>query len=356
MSSSKPKSAHVADLILQPFLSSTFDPTAYLNSALPPLAISSTIKQPSQALSLSELAAQTQTHISQLSAQTSRLSDALTQLTDDILRSGSRLAYEVEILRGEATSLTEALTEGPQGDITKFVPEGLIVPSSNKQTTEDAPITQSPHNQLENGDNPTTQSEPPQISHLRTLTLVRQRLDAVIHTFDLAMSWPLPPSLTASSLSLPSSLISVSAPDPTTSNISPSQEEKGQEVARKLRDEISNLILSDAGEGGIESARLRVEELRDLAGVWKGTAEERARVKFVEGLAKMIEEEEVKRQQQESARVSGGGRNALSTSQMRSGTASSEIERTATRAGGEGGSGPSFLRNLQRLRDEIYLE
>ena len=344
---------HLADPTIQPFLSTTFDPTAYLNSTLPPLALSASTKQSSQALLLSELATQTQTHISQLSAQTTRLADTLTQLTDDILRSGSRLAYEVEVLRGETISLTEALTDGLGEDIAKFVPEGLSVPSHNEQTTGDAPDVQNPPSQLNNAENSTPQSEPPPISRLRTLTLVRQRLDAVIHTFDLAMSWPLPPSLTTSTLSLPTSLISVSAPDPAAS---PSQEDKGQEAARKFRDEISNLLHSDPSGTGIEKARLRVEELRDVATVWKGTAEERARVKFVDGLAKMVDEEDAKRQQQqESSRQAGNARSALAASQPRAGRPSTEIERSASRAGFEGGagSGPSFLR---RLRDEIYLD
>jgi hypothetical protein len=33
------------------------------------------------------------------------------QLTDEILRSGGRLAYEVEVLRGETIGLSETLTE-----------------------------------------------------------------------------------------------------------------------------------------------------------------------------------------------------------------------------------------------------
>lgn len=354
MTSNKPKSAYLADPIVQPFLSPAFDPTAYLNSTLPPLALSTTTKQSPQALSLSELATQTQTHISQLSAQTSRLSDTLSQVTDDILRSGSRLAYEVEVLRGKAISLTEALTEGLRDDITKFVPEALAITSSNEQTTDDASHARDLHDRSITGDNSNPESEPPPISRLRTLTLVRQRLDAVIHTFDLAMSWPLPPSLTTSTLSLPSSLISVSAPDPA---ISPSQEEKGQAAARKLREEISNLLHANPSGTGIEQARLRVEELRDLATVWKGTAEERARVKFVEGLAKMVNEEEAKRQaQQESSRHAATTRNTPAASQPRVGRPSTDTERDPSRANGDqggGGSGPSFLR---RLRDEIYLD
>ena len=89
--------------------------------------------------------------------------------------------------------------------------------------------------------------------------------------------------------------------------------------------------------------------------MWKGTAEERARVKFVDGLAKMIDDEETKRQQQQQESSRANARSALAVSQPRAGRPSTEIERSASRAGSEGGGGigPSFLR---RLRDEIYLD
>ncbi|KAA6414534.1 MAG: hypothetical protein FRX48_01283 [Lasallia pustulata] len=293
MASTKPKSTHVADSILQPFLSPTFDPTAYLNATLPPLALSATAKQSPQALSLSELAAQTQTHISQLSAQTSRLSDILTHLADDILRSGSRLAYEVERLRGEAISLTEALTESLREDITKFVPEGLTIPSRNAhQTTQDAAPAPPPKT------NPPTPTPPP--PHL-------------------------PP------------------PHP--------HPQEGQAALLALRSSITTLLTPFPTPTTIEAARLRVAELRDLATVWKGTAEERPRARFVDGLAQLVDEAETKRLlQQEGSR--SDARTALGGSQARGGRASAEIERSGSRAGGEGG-GAGFLR---RLREEIYLE
>lgn len=98
--------------ILEPFLHpGAFDAAEHLNSTLNPK------------LSLSELSSQTQNLLSQLNAQTSRLTAVLTQLTDDILRSGARLAYEVDLLRGEAIGLSEALNEGLQDDIAHFVPE-----------------------------------------------------------------------------------------------------------------------------------------------------------------------------------------------------------------------------------------
>jgi hypothetical protein len=58
-----------------------------------------------------------------------------------------------------------------------------------------------------------------------------------------------------------------------------STEEKGQQVSRQLRDEIADLLIGGDPIDGIEAAAKRVEELKELAVVWKGTAEERARIK-----------------------------------------------------------------------------
>jgi hypothetical protein len=105
-----PKSSHVADPTLQQFLAPSFDAADFLNTSLPSLATSSSQSTRSQDVSLTELSTQTQTLLSHLSAHTTRLTNTLTQLTDEILRSGSRLAYEVEVLRGETLGLSEALT------------------------------------------------------------------------------------------------------------------------------------------------------------------------------------------------------------------------------------------------------
>lgn len=91
-----------------------------------------------------------------------------------------------------------------------------------------------------------------------------------------------------------------------------------------------------AGEMG--KARARVGELRDLCGVWKGTGEEKARLKWVDGLEALIEEE-VRRREDVSRRAGGGG---------------ARREQSVTRSVAETASGgPGFLR---RLREEIYME
>lgn len=80
-----------------------------------------------------------------------------------------------------------------------------------------------------------------------------------------------------------------------------------------------------------------MEELRGVCGVWKGTGEERARGRWVDGL-----EEEVRRVEEGRRRVDGeGGR-----------------ERSVEKGGGvgEGGGGSGQGGFLRRLREEIYME
>jgi hypothetical protein len=285
----EPKSAHLADPALQPFLNPSFDPADYLNSTLPSLQ-SSGISSARGGVPLAELSAQTQTLLSQLSAHTTRLTTTLTQLTDEILRSGSRLAYEVEVLRGETLGLSEALTEGLQDDVLKFVPGGLEQDLARKPsrgvetngTRRRASTVTAPKTPIREEAPPSL--DPPYITQLRTLTLVRSRLESVIKTFGEAMAWTFPPS----EVSVTSSFLSVSAPEPGSQQHS--VEEKGQQVSKQLRDEIADLLIGGDPVDGIEAAAKRVEEMKELAVVWKGTAEERARVKFVESLAKLVED------------------------------------------------------------------
>ncbi|KAH6990582.1 hypothetical protein BKA56DRAFT_610184 [Ilyonectria sp. MPI-CAGE-AT-0026] len=288
----QPKSAHTSDEFLQDFLDPSFDAAQFLNSTLPPLQQRSVPgRSGSEVAPLAELSTQAQALISQLNAQTSRLSTTLTQLTDDILRSGSRLAYEVELLRGETLSLTEMMNETLQDDIKKFVPGGLQEAAEAKNTTAVSAATKD-----DKGTAPTTPAkgvdgipdgsdDPEYIKQLQTLTLVRARLDSVIKTFGDAMEFVFPPS----ELSVSSSFLSVSAPEPGSQQ--QSSEDKGQEVLKKLKEEISELLTkSEDPVEGIEKAAQRIEQLKELTAVWKNTAEEKGRNKFIEGLAKMVED------------------------------------------------------------------
>lgn len=331
---STPKSTHVSDPALRPFLQPTFDPADYLNSTLPSLALSS---RPSKgAVSLADLSSQTQDLLSQLNTHTSRLSTVLTQLTDDILRSGARLAYEVEVLRGETIGLGEALTDGLKPDVEKFLPGGISLDSIKlEDENNDTQADDVTENEATKDESKTVEEDtgtPSYISQLRTLTLVRSRLESVIKVFGEAMQWTLPPS----EVSLASSLISVSAPEPGSDNHS--REEKGREFAENLRSEITDLITgSESSESGQETAMIRIQALRDLAQVWKGTAEEKARIKFIDSLVKLAED-------RQKARGSTSQR-------QRPGQSSSNSKAPAQHKSGGG-----FLDNLSRIRGNIYLE
>ncbi|CAJ2511660.1 Uu.00g072850.m01.CDS01 [Anthostomella pinea] len=282
----QPKSSHVADPFLQSFLAPSFDPAQYLNASLPPLQTSSTTRSQDGSVPLADLSAQAQTQLSQLNVHTTRLTNTLTQLTDDILRSGSRLAYEVELLRGETLSLSESLSEGLHEEIVKFVPDGIQEQTDAKLSAAQrrAPGV-TPPAELDAAPQDGNTADPQFISQLQTLTLVRSRLDLVVKTFGDAMEFVFPPS----ELSVSSSFLSVSAPDPGPE--SHSTEEKGQQVLKQFRDEISDLLTKGTDPvDGIEKAARRIEELKELTTVWKGTAEEKGRTKFIDNLAKIVED------------------------------------------------------------------
>ncbi|KAB5582383.1 hypothetical protein GE09DRAFT_1277803 [Coniochaeta sp. 2T2.1] len=355
------KSQHLTDPFLHDFLTPSFDPAEYLNSILPPLQTPSSSSSSSRsvpgAVPLVELSTQAQTTLSQLNAHTTRLTTTLTQLTDDILRSGSRLAYEVELLRGETLSLAETLTDGLTPEIDKFVPGGLqsAVPQHRGSVSTIADNAEAHQRRLSifqppisppEADPSTTQpdpTEPPYITHLRTLTLVRERLDSVISTFGQAMDFVFPPS----ELSVSSSFLSVSAPDPGPE--SHSTEEKGQQVLQSLRDEITSLLLeSEDPVKGIELAARRIEELKELNRVWRGTAEERGRTKFIEGLARMVEgrhAEVVREIEREAGKRDGDGDR---------GEARREKEEEVKAAEGAG-RGYGLMSQLQKLRSGLEL-
>jgi hypothetical protein len=345
------KSKHLADSILLPFLTPAFDPAQFLNTTLPSLIPqnqnarnprSSTIKQ-SPPPSITELSNQIQTLLSQLNAQTSRLSNTLTQLTDDILRSGGRLAYEVEVLRGETRGLTEILLDGLTKDVANFVPDGLSV---SVTATNDSPAA------ADNIDSTVTNGEvgrtnkvsadtelPTSLLELQRLTRIRNRLESVTKVFGQAMEWVIPPSET----SFTSSFISVSAPEPGAENFS--QEEKGQEVTQKLKEEITGLLESSGDPSeGIILARKRIEELRELVTVWKGTIEEKPRIKLVDTLAKSVNDKE-KTLDVISKTEGSGGNNTITPSSATSAAA------TASSHGGFGLGGFGLMTQLQKIRD-----
>lgn len=334
----EPKSSHVSDSSIQPFLQPDFDPATYLNSTLSALSTSSTKDRGGRAVPLAELSSQLQASLSQLNAQTSRLSNALTQLTDEIVRSGSRLAYEVEVLRGETTGLADTLQNDLRKDMEILAPQYPLAHSQTRQELTAAAANESRMGASSPMGVAATAPEPEFLIQLRTLSTVRGRLDAVIKTFGSAMQWPIAPS----ELSLASSLISVSAPE--SGDDSRSREEKGKEFAESLRSEI-NALLSTGAEG-LEAASARVGELRNLAEVWKGTAEEKARFKLVDALQKLVDNKE-----KTAGRSNGPNRkpgvSSARSYDLRYGSANS------SQLPSEGGSGYGFLHNL---RSQMYVD
>ncbi|KAL8893376.1 MAG: hypothetical protein Q9192_005329 [Flavoplaca navasiana] len=385
MTASATKSTHLTDPLLLPFLGPSFSATTYLNTTLPSRPSKppqSTHLQQSTPLqpTLSTLTSQTQSHISTLSAQTTRLSATLTALTDDILRCSSRLTYEIEVLRGEANGLSEALGERGVLDpvIRTFLPEGLAPHSlsggENKHVDREGNAAD--EGEAEDGTDKTTTkpwhqkqfaasaqstdpSTNPPIPALRTLLRVRASLVSITKTFSLALSWPMPPSLLPSTTS---SIISISSPS--SSSTTASLEAEGQAALSSLRSEIEGMLLESDGEGGTggaEKARARVKELRECVEVWKGTSEEKARAKWVEGVEAWVEEYMAKSMAARQGKESVNGRDGA-------GGRGIGEELVGGGSGGEGGrgrvygaeatpartgSGAGFLR---RLRDEIYMD
>lgn len=336
-SGTEPKSTHVADPTLRPFLQPSFDPADYLNETLPPLSLSSLSSRPlkqANATSLPDLSSQTQDLLSQLNAHTTRLSAILTQLTDDILRSGGRLAYEVEVLRGETIGLTETLTDGLKDEISMFIPQGL--PAKTDRTTEQAKEEQTEDTMAEpNGPTPEDTS-PVYISDLKKLHLIRSRLESVKNIFGEATQWTPPPYED-------SSFISVQPPTQGAGGAT-SEKTDGRDFAASLRSEISDLVSNAEDDAsGIAAASERIQTLRDLAQVWKGTAEYDKRVKLVDELEKLAKEKRnvwnMRQQQQQRA---AGGRS-------RSGSSAKNKPQPPVPVQKSGG----FLDNLQRLREGI---
>lgn len=337
---------HTSDALLRPFLAPSFSPISYLNSTLPSLPTPSSKPQSTDLPSLAALTSQTQSQISTLSAQTARLSSTLTALTDDILRCSSRLAYEVELLRGEAGGLVEALEDQESNlgtAIQKFIPQPATA-------TEDP--TEAQEKQADPG-GPGKQNPPTETLHqLKTLLHVKARLQQTTQTFNSALNFPLPPSLLAST---DSSIISINPPE----NTDAGAEERGQAALSNLRREIRELVSLDAKSRGlgreredeaIQKARARIAELRETVSVWKGTGEEKARGKVVDGLEAMVDEAVEKRRKRDAA---GGGGKGHGVASRPASVPQEEVRSAST--GGSSGKG-RFLGGLQRLREEIYMD
>jgi len=313
--------SQASETAIQPFLQTDFDPAEYLNNALPTLSTttSSNKNTPNaRAVHLPELPSQLQTLLSQLNAQTSRLSDSLTQLTDEIIRSGGRLAYEVEVLRGETIGLKDLLDGRLRSDLDVFTASPRAANTGEEPSRADVG------------------AEVDSLERLKTLTSVRARLDSVIKVFGEAMQWPVAPS----EVSVAGSLISVSAPDG--GDDARSREEKGKAYVERLRNEVVDLVGSGNDPAGLEAANAKIAELKELAEVWHGTSEEKARGKLVKGLQKLVDE-------RQRASEKGGGSRRPTPAPAR--PIDHQYGSPSSKPSADSGYG--FLQNLRNLKNEV---
>ena len=333
-----------SDPLLDQFCIDDFDSVDYLDDILPSLTLASQQTLPTKnnrLPHLQEISSDVQSLVSRLNTFNIKTSNALTQVTDEILRSGSRLAYEVEIFRGDVNSLYTAITDTLYEDITKLIKTPQDLPDQPKEQSNNALKTPSAAAHIQ---------EPSFLTQLRTLQTARTNLDATIRTFGTALTWPSAPSDT-----MTSNLVSVSAPEFGLEAAAQStQNDQARQSFKRLRKEIADLLDSDGGGYiGLEAAQKKADELRDLAEVWKGTLEEKARHRFVDSLAKMVEDR--KRILDAKEQRAGGRPRGVSTGQrsdsvpVRGGSESRDGAGADTRAGG-------LLRKMRELRDEIYLD
>jgi len=317
---------------------SQFDPIDFLNDTLPTLILSSQTQtqKASRPTQIQSASTDTLNLLSTLNTYNIRSSSELTSLTDEIIRSGNRLAYEVEVLRGDVNGLHELFSESLRQDINLFVGDQL----SNGSVE---PLGDGADAGAENADGTretkVVNYDPDFISQLRMLGKVKARLEAVINIFGEAMKWPIPPS------DISSSLISVSAPELGIQYTD--EDDNAREVLRSIRAEITDLLNSSSdGLSGLDAASRRAEEYRLLAQLWKSTSEEKARNKFVDGLLRIVED---RRKVLEAQRNS---RDARPDGSQRSSSAMGRLSKVSNEVGGAAG----LFRNLQRLKDDLYLE
>lgn len=289
-------SALLADPILAPFLASSFSTVNYLNTALPPLLPPSIALPASKsdrvqqhlppnhnpnAVPLSQIHPKTTALLSTLDVHTHRLIGQLQNLTDEILRVTPRLSYEVEVLRGGVVSLGEDL-ERVGTKVTRFDPSHSAAPTTGGLELKG--------------------HKPQVLKRLEMLCMVRTRLEEVIAIFGEAMSWPLPLATVEQNASTgvnahahansPSSSSHLSpAPSPPTFIKELNKLSNAAKAPNKTINpaaEISYLLAANL----VSRARERIEELRLLAGVFKGTIEGEARLELVDNLARQVAEAE----------------------------------------------------------------
>lgn len=314
---------------LEGLLDDQFDAVQYLDDILPSLNLTSKGQPAKQnrVAAVQSVSVETQSLLSKLNTYNIRTSTELTNLTDEILRSGNRLAYEVEVLRSDAGSLYDMLSTTLQQDIRQFVHQQAANPDIGLDAADESGQTPISKASAVSGD-------PEFMQQLRLLGHVKLRLEEVIRVFGDALKWPIPPS----DVSVASSLISVSAPE--LGVASSAEDDKARATIRQYREEINDLLNSDGGgQAGLDAASKKVQSFQDLAVVWRGTAEEKARNRVVDGFAKIVEDR----------RRALGSSNQNSKSYFDSAKSGTQPSRLGTPGSAAGGL-------WRKLRDEMYLD
>lgn len=302
-----------------------FDAIQYIDNALSSLSLTSKNQATKQnrTAQIQSVSTETQGLLSKLNTYNIRTSAELTSLTDEILRSSNRLAYEVEVLRSDANGLYDLLSSTLQEDISHFVQQQVIRDDATEANTQSSGI-----------EDVALARDPEFMQQLRLLGHVKSRLEDVIRVFGEALKWPIPPS----DVSVASSLISVSAPELGVANTA--DDDKARAVIRQYRDEITDLLSTEGGgRAGLDAATKRVEDFQNLALVWKGTAEERARSKVVDGFVKIVED-------RKRAMGSSNQNNKSYIDSVKSNGQPSRLGTPGLAAGGL----------WRKLRDEMYLD
>ncbi|KAF3935900.1 hypothetical protein ABW20_dc0103944 [Dactylellina cionopaga] len=286
-------SSLLSDPTLQPFLSDSFSPSAYLNSTLPPLSATSVISSSSPAVSLQALHSTATSLLSNLDIHLNRLQSNLSTLTDEILRATPRLSYELQVLRSDVISLADTLSSTRARQLTDCLADVSLDDSPG--TGDEGETENAVSNRRKSEATGTTTTGKPQVlKRLETLTLVRRHLEDVIKVFGEAMEWTLTDTQRIS-IPLPTTTTSsLGAYIPPSRSPSPgvmegrrrlnqsnhSNNNSNNTGSDKFTDEISYLLLNEE----VDKATQKVEDLAKLCEVWKNTSEYDARLRFVENL------------------------------------------------------------------------
>lgn len=323
--------APLSDPLLEPFLQSSFDPVQYLDSVLPIISGTSPIQSSnapnSNYSTLPDASARAQTLLSQLSAQSARLSSLLTSETDELLRHGPRLAFEVDSFADEVAKLS-AIFLSPKSQsrtdpslldcVTAFdVLDQLSVKQPHSKSTPVSDGNDSRNgsqaqkllqDKPQSGSGPAGESQLDYLTTLKSLSLARSRLDGVVRLFGEATRWPAPSYNYSKRMGVTIDPFATGGfdDDEEVSSSDPFIHALRIEIALCSPDLVS-VASRTAAQGTAEfaAAQERLTALKVLARLWSGTIEEKIRNKVVDDLSRLAFDDS-RRREREILRKSRG--------------------------------------------------